>query len=246
MSPNLWLTGEIRILGKIMRANALLFDKDGTLFDFQKTWAPWAANMIKQRSAGDAQLADKLALALGYDLTNKRYLRHSVVIAGTAMETVDAIIDFFPDMTAAQLEKEFGVEQGVITPCEAIPLRPFLQAMIDKGLRLGIATNDGEASARAQLDHFAVTDLFEYIAGYDSGFGGKPGPGMCIGFAKATGIHPSQIAMIGDSLHDLHAGRAAGMQCVGVLTGVAIAADLAPHADIVLPDIGHLKEWLTT
>jgi len=50
--------------------------------------------------------------------------------------------------------------------------------------------------------------------------------------------------MVGDSLHDLHAGRAAGMQCVAVLTGVAEAAELGPAADIVLPDIGHLAAWL--
>jgi len=29
-----------------------------------------------------------------------------------------------------------------------------------------------------------------------------------------------------------------------VLTGTAIASDLAPLADIVLPDIGHLPDWL--
>jgi phosphoglycolate phosphatase len=35
------------------------------------------------------------------------------------------------------------------------------------------------------------------------------------------------------------------MQVVGVLTGPAEANDLAPHADAVLPDIGHLPAWLT-
>ncbi|EPX85444.1 HAD-superfamily hydrolase, subfamily IA, variant 1 family protein [Salipiger mucosus DSM 16094] len=50
--------------------------------------------------------------------------------------------------------------------------------------------------------------------------------------------------MVGDSTHDLIAGRAAGMQCVGVLTGPAAAEDLASQADVVLPDIGHLPGWL--
>jgi hypothetical protein len=50
--------------------------------------------------------------------------------------------------------------------------------------------------------------------------------------------------MVGDSLHDLHAGRAAGMRCSGVLTGLRREADLAPHADVVLPHIGHLPDWL--
>ncbi|MGR3462852.1 MAG: HAD family hydrolase, partial [Roseovarius sp.] len=52
--------------------------------------------------------------------------------------------------------------------------------------------------------------------------------------------------MVGDSTHDLIAGRAAGMACVGVLPGTATQADLAPFADAVLPDIGHLPGWLTS
>jgi phosphoglycolate phosphatase len=50
--------------------------------------------------------------------------------------------------------------------------------------------------------------------------------------------------MIGDSLHDLHAGRAAGMAVMGVLTGPATEAELAPHADVVLPSIAALPAWL--
>jgi phosphoglycolate phosphatase len=50
--------------------------------------------------------------------------------------------------------------------------------------------------------------------------------------------------MVGDSRHDLEAGRAAGMRTVAVLTGIAGAADLAPHADVVLADIGGLPGWL--
>ena len=51
--------------------------------------------------------------------------------------------------------------------------------------------------------------------------------------------------MVGDSTHDLIAGRAAGMATIGVLTGTAGHADLAPYADVVFPDIGHIPAWLS-
>ena len=63
-------------------------------------------------------------------------------------------------------------------------------------------------------------------------------------FCAAVSAVPARSVMVGDSRHDLKAGRAAGMQTVGVLTGLAEKADLAPFADIVLPDIGHLTKWL--
>jgi phosphoglycolate phosphatase len=50
--------------------------------------------------------------------------------------------------------------------------------------------------------------------------------------------------MVGDSTHDLHAGRAAGMRTIGVLTGAAVAAQLSPFADVVLRDIGEIPAWL--
>ena len=107
-----------------------------------------------------------------------------------------------------------------------------------------MATNDSEAPARQHIAAHGLTALFDFIAGYDSGHGAKPGPGMCLAFARQLGLDPSRVAMVGDSLHDLHAGRAAGMRTIGVLTGMASASVLAPHADVVLPDIGAIPGWL--
>ena len=67
---------------------------------------------------------------------------------------------------------------------------------------------------------------------------------MCLAFLRQTGLDPRRTAMVGDSRHDLQAGRAAGMRTVAVLTGIAKAPELAPLADVVLPDIGHLGAWI--
>jgi phosphoglycolate phosphatase len=89
-----------------------------------------------------------------------------------------------------------------------------------------------------------VLEMFDFVAGCDSGWGGKPAPGQLLAFAQHLGIDPAQAAMVGDSTHDLHAARAAGMAAVAVLTGVAEADELAPHADVVLADIGGIAAWL--
>ena len=36
-----------------MRVDALLFDKDGTLFDFHHTWGPWVGQVIEELGEGD-------------------------------------------------------------------------------------------------------------------------------------------------------------------------------------------------
>jgi phosphoglycolate phosphatase len=127
---------------------------------------------------------------------------------------------------------------------EATALLPLLARLRAEGFTLGVATNDGETPARAHLQRAGILDAFDFIAGYDSGHGGKPGPGMLRAFCAATGAEPARSVMIGDSTHDLVAGRAAGMATVAVLTGLAVAEDLAPHADAVLSDIAALPGWL--
>ena len=82
---------------------------------------------------------------------------------------------------------------------EAVPLIPLFERLTDAGLVLGVATNDGEVPARAHLTRAGIADSFAFVSGYDSGYGAKPEPGMCLGFARATGLDPSECAMIGDS-----------------------------------------------
>jgi phosphoglycolate phosphatase len=126
----------------------------------------------------------------------------------------------------------------------ATPLVPLFDGLRARGLRLGVATNDAEGPARAHLNAAGVSGHFDFVAGFDSGHGAKPSPGQLLAFARAVGVAPDRVAMVGDSTHDLIAGRNAGMVTVGVLTGMAGAQDLRPFADAVLPDIGHLPDWL--
>jgi phosphoglycolate phosphatase len=66
---------------------------------------------------------------------------------------------------------------------------------------------------------------------------------MVAGFAAATGLDPAAIALVGDTLHDLHCARAAGAVAVAVLSGPlreAARETLAPHADHVIGSIAEL------
>jgi phosphoglycolate phosphatase len=85
-----------------------------------------------------------------------------------------------------------------------------------------------------------LADHLDFIAGYDSGHGDKPEPGMILAFGRHVGVAPGEIAMVGDTLHDLRAARAAGALAVAVLTGPAAIEDLEGEADHVLDDIGGL------
>jgi len=223
---------------------ALVFDKDGTLFDFHATWGAWSAGFIQELAGGDPVRRDVLADAMGYDFAARTFHRSSPVIAETVDVLVAIIHAALPDMAEADLRARILETSSHAPQVEATALVPLLGRLRAEGYALGIATNDGEAPARAHLERAGIVEAFDFIAGYDSGHGGKPGPGMLRAFCDATGAEPARTVMIGDSTHDLVAGRAAGMATVGVLTGLATAWDLEPHADAVLADIAALPGWL--
>lgn len=227
-----------------MQIEAILFDKDGTLFDFAATWEAFARALMMKLAEGDITRAAQLGEVIGFDLHAGRYHPDSIVIAGTPAEIVEVLAPWVPHMTKPALIDMLNHEASQAPQAEAVPLGPFLDHLRGHGLKLGVATNDAEAPARVHLGGAGVQDRFDFIVGSDSGHGAKPGPGQLLAFAAHVGVAPEHVAMVGDSTHDLLAGRAAGMRTVAVLTGMAPADELAPHADVVLAHIGEIPAWL--
>ena len=221
----------------------VIFDKDGTLFDFSRTWEAWAKGFLL-RIAHTEDLARSIGHAIGFDVDTGKFESGSVVIAGTPGEIAEVMKASLPTMAASDIVSIMNEEAAKAPQVEAAELHPLLDRLKSFGLALGVVTNDAEEPAMAHLRSAGVQHHFDFVAGFDSGFGSKPQPGQLFAFLDHTGVEASRCVMVGDSTHDLLAGRQAGMWCVGVLTGLAEESVLSPHADVVLPDIGHLPEWL--
>jgi len=222
----------------------LIFDKDGTLFDFDKTWGAVTKTLIETECFDDPTRQAELAQVLGFDMKNTVFYPESIVIASTAEEVAEVILPYTVDKVKAALLLRMARVTADTPQVQVTDLKPFFQNLKQAGFALGIATNDSEGPALANLAQAGVTEAFDFIAGFDSGFGAKPATGQLLAFCEKLDLIPKQCVMIGDSLHDLHAGRAAGMRRVGVLTGPASRAELSPHADVVLASIADLPAWL--
>ena len=182
-------------------------------------------------------------------------IRGSLYSAQAMKENADTVVDgITADDIGAALAPVVGLSardilvivDEIAAETAMVPvvnLRPCLSGLAGH-CPLGVVTNDSEIPASRHLEQAGVRDFFGFLSGFDSGHGVKPAPGPLLAGAVALGAEPQRTVMVGDSVADLAAGRAAGMRNVAVLTGVAGEADLAPLADVVLPDIGHLEDWL--
>jgi len=227
----------------------LLFDKDGTLIDFNATWSVVMDRLLDEL-APDAETRTPMGQAAGYDPETRRFMPGSAIAAGTVEDTVRLWAAFRPDLELGyMIERSEAIAAETVAGGALVPVHENIaEIMADlaaAGYRLGVATNDSEAAARQHLEAAGILDAFEFISGADSGHGAKPGPGMLLGFARATGLDPLEIAMIGDSMHDIVSAEQAGMR-IGVLTGPALRADLEHAADIVLESIAELGAMLTS
>lgn len=223
---------------------AIIFDKDGTLFDFGGTWNVWAFGILDTLARGDAGVKSALADALDYDLRTKAFRPTSFVIAGTHGELVETLLPLLPDWSHADLDRELrqSAENAPVVP--VVELAPYVADLRKMGLKLAVMTNDTENGALSHLALGGAEGLFDFVLGADSGYGAKPDPDPLLALADMMGVAPSECLMVGDSAHDLVAGKRAGMTGIGVLTGTAERDEIAPFAKIVLKDISEIPAWL--
>jgi phosphoglycolate phosphatase len=228
-----------------MAIKGLVFDKDGTLFHYGDTWAFWCDLVLAELSEGDADKARELAAAVGYDSDSREFLAGSLVVGASAAEVNQAWADMLPEWSFADVDAVAVKHLESLPSLPVCDLKTLFGDMKAKGMKLGLVTNDYEAGAVLQLQTEDIYELFDFVAGFDSGHGTKPDAGPLLAFGQATGLDMGDIVMVGDSTHDLSAGRAANVgMTIGVLTGPAEREDIAPYSDVVMGDISEIPASL--
>ena len=228
-----------------MDIRAVIFDKDGTLFDFQSTWGVWTGHILSLIAGSDVELFQKLASALDYDAVAGKVLPGSVIVAGTPAEIAKVIQDFKPECTVSDILGQLNEQAEKVPQVLVTDLLSLTKELRVQGLKLCVMTNDAVRVAHGHLTSVGALDFFDHVIGSDSGYGAKPDPAPLLALAAKIDVPAEACLMVGDSTHDLIAGHAAGMRTVGVLTGLAVREDLEDLADLVLPDVSHLAAWIS-
>ena len=227
----------------------ILFDKDGTLLDFDATWPPAyrAAAEMLAGLAGNPALADHVMRLGGYG--DDGALDPASVFACGSTDEIAAFCAALPELNgiddiAGRVDRLF-TEFGERAPWVIDGLDAILEGLHGRGFALGLATNDSAASADAWVAYNDFGRLFDFVAGADSGYGAKPNPAVFHAFCANTGLEARQVCMVGDTIADAELARAGGAGLsVFVETGVAAGADLAAMVDHVLPSVAKLESVL--
>lgn len=232
----------------IQTIRGILFDKDGTLFDFHRTWLPVVREAAIFASGGDTVLANVLLTGGGLDFSTGRFLPDSIIAAGHAGELAECWVHLGAVRSQSILHERIDYVFSRLGLAHAVPvtdLKRHFTFLKNRGLLAGVASNDSEAAVISTVEQFGLSDLVCFLAGYNSGYGPKPGPGMVRAFCRVTGLSPEEVAVVGDSEHDMLMGRRAGAGLlVGVLTGAGTRQSLRDSAHLIIEDVSCLKDLI--
>jgi pyrophosphatase PpaX len=190
-----------------------LFDLDGTLLDsVDLILASYRHTAMVHRGAAPD---DGVWLAgLGTPLrTQLRILSEDPAEIATMVET-------YRQHNLAHHDALVRPYDGVVEAVRALAARA----------ELGLVTSKLRHGALRGLRTAGLEDAFDVVVGADDTERHKPDPAPVLAALAALDADPAATVFIGDSPHDLAAGRAAGVRTAAALWGPFARAALEPHA----------------
>jgi phosphoglycolate phosphatase len=226
---------------------AILFDKDGTLIDYHKSWSGVNRAAALMAARDDPELAARLLVVGGFNPALGRTEPDTPLAAGSAADIARVWVSAGSPWPQRELEAALdGLFQDVVDMAVPVTdLEALFGRLKSRGFRLGIASSDSERAIRRTASRFGIDVHVDFVAGYDSGFGAKPDAGMFDAFCRAVGVLPAQAVMVGDNAHDMAMAAAGGAGLrIAVLTGTGTRQTLASCCDACIESISQLEDLL--
>jgi pyrophosphatase PpaX len=195
---------------------AVFFDLDGTLVDTTDLILASCAHTF-ERHLGSVPSREAIIATFGRSLPE--VLLEVAHEAGLADPPGEAVA-----MLATYRAHNDAVHDELIRPFAGVD--GMLERIHASGYRLGVVTSKRERSARRGLARYGLERWFAVAIFHDDTDRHKPHPEPLLAAAARAGVPPASAVYVGDSVHDIVAGRAAGMFTVAALWGPFPRADL--------------------
>jgi len=214
----------------------VLVDLDGTMVDSVPDLAWCADEMMRrigQAPRGEAAVRDWVGNGV------ERLVRRTLI----------GQLEGEPDEAMFQQAYPIFLELYAEHACTRSQLYPGvlagLQWLQQSGLALGCVTNKAEQFTLTILDALGIRNLFQLVISGDSLPKKKPDPMPLLHAAQHFGVAPAQSLMLGDSVSDVKAARAAGFAVVCVSYGYNHGQDIRlAEPDAVIDSFEELPSLL--
>lgn len=171
----------------------IIFDFDGTIMD---------TNDIIKESLNEASkkfrhceiTSEEYELILGKPLGQQ--------MLDLSSSHYEEMTEFYRQYYRANQESRTEIFDGVLD---------LLETLKNKGIKCGILTNKGRNGLEKGLKQYHIEGYFEYYLSAQDVLNAKPDPEGIHKICDYYGVRETETLMVGDSAHDIEAGKNAGV-----------------------------------
>lgn len=197
----------------------IVFDVDGTLIDTEYAVLHSLRDTLFSITGVEYPL-QKLTFALG--ITGEDALKYLHID-----NIPDALIRW--DVNMAKYSSSVHIFPGI---------KEALEALLQKGCKLGIVTSKTRAEFENEFIPFGVGQYFETVICADDTAEHKPSPEPLLKYAENSGAVLSDIIYVGDSAYDLDCAKSAGV--LFVLAGWGASMSIKIDDGFIVNDVTEL------
>ena len=212
-----------------LKVKGILFDLDGTIVDSTQAY-------IEAARAGFEAVGQKPPEMRGA-LEIPRRLEQGLSIDDMVSNNVQRFL-------AVYLKTYYLVTKLKTKP---VPNVQTTMAVLSKKAKLALITMRfvPKSEVLEELAEFGLAEYFKYVVTALDTQKPKPSPEAVIKTIKALDVNMCDCIIVGDSVTDVRAGKAAGAMTVGVLSGLFSNMELVREKpDLVLADVTKLPLYL--
>lgn len=223
----------------------ILFDKDGTLIEFDSSWEKIGVKLVDALLTTFPVYNKETALRqLG--IVNDKINPKSVMGSGSLQQMIEAFNQITGTDTSEWTKKE---SQQLVD--QRVPEINWIDGVYDaikdlrrQGYKIGIVTSDTKKGVEQFLKETNSEDAFDIVISTETHAHEKPDPKVLAPLFDCYDVSPQDVAIVGDTANDIKTAVNAQLGlAVGVLTGIASREELS-EADIIIDSAKDIAQAL--
>ena len=233
-----------------MSVKAVIFDKDGTVLDFDAFWLPVAVkatNLILSKLSAEEVPTEEILESMGV-VGGVASIKGSLCF-GTYRDMAEDMNKVFKaygyDFDVDELTKltvdayHKSTNAGEIKPTSE-NIEEVMQMLKGREIKIILVTSDGPAVTEECLKGLGIDKYFDMVFTDDGTHPNKPDPYIINKLCQDYGFDKSEVVMVGDTLSDMKFAENGGIRSVGLAKSEDNKAILFEKTNTVIPDISYL------
>lgn len=237
-----------------MKADAILFDKDGTLMDFDAFWVPVSVCAMKDVFAHfNREYIPVEEVLVSFGINNGVTDIDGILCKGTYKQMGKIVFEILQkyhcnvscEEVTALVERAYGANASVGTIKPISPELTFvLNELKRRNKKLAVITTDNSIITRKCLEALGVGDVFDVLYTSDGRLPTKPDPASVFDFCERFNVNRNHMVMVGDTITDAEFAKNARIPMIGVAKTEQNKRILEPYAHEVVANLSRLLDML--